>query len=293
MKNNIKKIHRIAFTLIELLVVIAIIGILSGLIVISMSGVTQKATMAKAQVFSNSLRNSLMMNLLSEWKLNGNANDSWGLVGGVLSGFSFDSTDGWRSGTQCASSEGCLQFGGNDYINFGNAISKDEVTVSFWANRTAVGTQGGSYFAKGGYLSSGFATYDDTFTASSSLGVFATIAMSSTLNKWENHTLVIRNSSPYLKHYINGVLDATGYAETPAKFGSIITSSDFLLGYNAIGGVQRYFNGFMDDMRIYNVAMTNYLIKEQYYFGLNELLIKGKINKGEYLSRINSMAKNE
>ena len=45
-----------AFTLIELLVVIAIIGILSGLIVVSMSGVTQKATIAKAQVFSNSLR---------------------------------------------------------------------------------------------------------------------------------------------------------------------------------------------------------------------------------------------
>ena len=47
------KIKQLAFTLIELLVVIAVIGILSGLIVVSMSGVTNKATIAKAQVFSN------------------------------------------------------------------------------------------------------------------------------------------------------------------------------------------------------------------------------------------------
>jgi prepilin-type N-terminal cleavage/methylation domain-containing protein len=54
MNELIKK----AFTLIELLVVIAIIGILSGLIVVSMGGVTQKANIAKAQVFSNSLKNA-------------------------------------------------------------------------------------------------------------------------------------------------------------------------------------------------------------------------------------------
>jgi prepilin-type N-terminal cleavage/methylation domain-containing protein len=57
-----KKTVSIAFTLIELLVVIAIIGILSGLIVVTMNGVTQKANIAKAQVFSNSLRNALMLN---------------------------------------------------------------------------------------------------------------------------------------------------------------------------------------------------------------------------------------
>ncbi|MDD5569203.1 MAG: prepilin-type N-terminal cleavage/methylation domain-containing protein [Candidatus Pacebacteria bacterium] len=44
--------HKIkAFTLIELLVVIAIIGILSGLIIVGMSGATQKATIAKRRLF--------------------------------------------------------------------------------------------------------------------------------------------------------------------------------------------------------------------------------------------------
>jgi len=62
------KLIKRSFALIELLVVIATIGILSGLIVVSMSGVTNKATIAKGQIFSNSLRNSLMANLVSEWK---------------------------------------------------------------------------------------------------------------------------------------------------------------------------------------------------------------------------------
>jgi len=66
--QTMHKIFRQAFTLIELLVVIAIIGILSGLIIVSMNGITNSATVAKAQVFSNSLRNALMMNLVSEWK---------------------------------------------------------------------------------------------------------------------------------------------------------------------------------------------------------------------------------
>jgi prepilin-type N-terminal cleavage/methylation domain-containing protein len=75
-----------AFTLIELLVVIAIIGILSGLIVVTMSGVTAKATIAKGQVFSNSLRNALMLNLAAEYRLDGNANDSWGSNNGTWYG---------------------------------------------------------------------------------------------------------------------------------------------------------------------------------------------------------------
>ena len=64
---GMSKLIKQAFTLIELLVVIAIIGILSGLIVVAMGGVTQKATIAKSQIFSNSLRNSLMLDILAQY----------------------------------------------------------------------------------------------------------------------------------------------------------------------------------------------------------------------------------
>jgi len=58
-----------SFTLIEILVVIVIIGILSAFIIVSMSGVSQKATIAKGQAFANSLKNALMIT----WSLNGNS----------------------------------------------------------------------------------------------------------------------------------------------------------------------------------------------------------------------------
>jgi prepilin-type N-terminal cleavage/methylation domain-containing protein len=137
-----------AFTLIELLVVIAIIGILSGLIVITMSGTTQKATIAKAQVFSNSLRNSLMMNIIGEWKfdelttaIDGTAiQDSWGGVNnGTLdtNSVAADSTDKLRSGTDCISDK-CLYFDAvDDYIDCGsnNLNNIEKVTISAWIKR--------------------------------------------------------------------------------------------------------------------------------------------------------------
>ena len=79
MKSYKKSKFEYAFTLIELLVVIAIIGILSGLIITTMSGATESARIAKLKVYSNSVRNTLGANLVSEWKFdNSNANDSWG-----------------------------------------------------------------------------------------------------------------------------------------------------------------------------------------------------------------------
>jgi prepilin-type N-terminal cleavage/methylation domain-containing protein len=119
------KLLKQAFTLIELLVVIAIIGILSGLIVVAMGGVTEKASIAKSQVFSNSLRNSLMLNLVSEWKFDGvtteraatNADviDSWGSVNnGTIPASPAIPTI--KPESDCVSGS-CLSFDGGDYVS--------------------------------------------------------------------------------------------------------------------------------------------------------------------------------
>jgi len=68
-----------SFTLIELLVVIVIIGILAGVIMISTSSSIDKANIAKLKVFEESVANNLAANMVSRWKLDGNANDSWGV----------------------------------------------------------------------------------------------------------------------------------------------------------------------------------------------------------------------
>ncbi|MFA5431278.1 MAG: type II secretion system protein [Candidatus Paceibacterota bacterium] len=112
------KLLKTAFTLIELLVVIAIIGILSGLIVVSMSGVTEKANIAKSQVFSNSLRNSLMINTVSQYNFNdisdakigtnpvaADIKDSWGSNNGTSVG----GNPIIRGGSDCVTGK-CMEF---------------------------------------------------------------------------------------------------------------------------------------------------------------------------------------
>lgn len=78
MMNQKKK----SFTLIELLVVIVIIGILAGVIMISTSSSIDKANVAKSKVFAESIKNNLLLSLISEWNFEDGAgniiSDSWG-----------------------------------------------------------------------------------------------------------------------------------------------------------------------------------------------------------------------
>ncbi|MFA6374227.1 MAG: prepilin-type N-terminal cleavage/methylation domain-containing protein, partial [Candidatus Paceibacterota bacterium] len=62
-----------SFTLIEILVVIVIVGIISAFIIISMAGISSKANIAKGQTFSNSLKNALMLNMIAQYELDGDA----------------------------------------------------------------------------------------------------------------------------------------------------------------------------------------------------------------------------
>ena len=58
-----------SFTLIEILVTIVIIGILAGVIMISTSSAIDKASISKSKVFSDSVRNSMLLNLIFESSL--------------------------------------------------------------------------------------------------------------------------------------------------------------------------------------------------------------------------------
>ncbi|MDD4662200.1 MAG: prepilin-type N-terminal cleavage/methylation domain-containing protein, partial [Candidatus Pacebacteria bacterium] len=78
-----------SFTLIELLVVIVIIGILAGVIIVSTSSSINKANLAKAQSFSNTVQNELLLNLVSEWSFDNSSNigeDTWGNNDGTVYG---------------------------------------------------------------------------------------------------------------------------------------------------------------------------------------------------------------
>src|SRR3989344_3352365 len=66
------------FTLIELLVVIAVIGLLSGIVLVNLSGTREKASLAKAESFASSLDHSLGAYAVGIWDFDGNAQDRSG-----------------------------------------------------------------------------------------------------------------------------------------------------------------------------------------------------------------------
>jgi len=298
------KIIKQAFTLIELLVVIAIIGILSGLIVVSMSGMTTKATVAKAQVFSNSLRNSLMMNLVSDWTFDGS---------GVSDGSAVNSSylqDTWSqkngsvtvapptvlSGTNCVSGS-CLSFNGSQYVsipydsafNFGT-----QMTAMVWmktnltTEKVVIG-QLDSYSGQRSWLIESYpiskiAVYlsDDGTNNSGHRKYYKTPID----NNW--HLVGFTWNTGVVKVYIDG-LETNLEKAYDDPITTIYPSNNINLLIGACftnGSPSLYFTGQIDGARLYNVAISTSQIREQYYAGLNSLLTSGQINKEEYQNRL-------
>jgi hypothetical protein len=102
-----------------------------------------------------------------------------------------------------------------------------------------------------------------------------------TLNQWQLITVTFNSSGRKL--YVNGVdKTATGGTQT-------ILPPD-VAGVSRIGNraytTDITFDGYIDEVRIYDAAVPTSQIKEYYYLGLNNLLIKGEITKEEYIQRL-------
>jgi len=286
------KLIKQAFTLIELLVVIAIIGILSGLIVVAMGGVTQKATTAKAQIFSNSLRNSLMMNLISEWKFDegsGSATiDSWQNITGTLIGASHLPV--WKTENDCVF-KNCLQFDSSeDYINVTNINISGDYSVEGWVKMGVSAGGANRSLVDFGASVDGYPRLRITYSTTTRPLIYLNSSnyKYGTFNfadgKWHHLYFVITGSAINdilnSKIYIDGKEDT--YYDTSNGSSPVVPTGIAHIGYLS--------NSILDNIRIYDTAISTSQIKEQYYTGLNNLLANGGITSEEYLSRINNIA---
>lgn len=290
---------RLAFTLIELLVVIAIIGILSGLIIVTMSGITQKANVAKSQIFSNSLRNALMLNMVGEWKFDGPTDDEFPATNNdVLETWS-NANNGSipaspaiptvKTGLNCISGH-CLSFDGGDYISHPTISFPDLVPYTYlvWVKWTAAVPS--SYVIPFGEANNSnvyFTASDSKRFCYRAWNQNATIINNSNTaslfdKNWHNVAWTVdslRNATFYIDGVKNG--DSTVIATT-----SRIDYSRFGIGFS--GGAYPWV-GLIDEIRIYNAAIPTSQIKEQYYTSLNNLLRSGVIEKAEYQKRIKEL----
>ena len=270
--------------------VIAIIGILSGLIITTMSGATESARIAKLKVYSNSVRDTLGANLVSEWKFDDSSSlgkDSWGSNAGTLSGATIP-----QISTDCVSGS-CLNFSGDDYVNCGKNDSlniRDAVTISAWVKKTTHVDYAG-VVGKGDVImllddvSSPYSYYFILVDVDSGRG-YANIPNVITLGGW-NHIVATWSKGSAMKVYLNGILAVTGSVMTKQLKDSSADNlfiGSYLSTYN--------FNGSIDDVRIYNAAISGLQIQHNYLAGLNKLLANNGITKQEYNQRIVELNKN-
>ncbi|MDD5555329.1 MAG: LamG domain-containing protein [Candidatus Paceibacterota bacterium] len=292
-----------SFTLIEILVVIVIIGIISAFIIVSMAGVSSKANIAKSQAFANSLRNSLLINLVSEWKFDELSSpvtqgttiqDSWG-GGNNGTVTSNDSNDRLRNDSDCVSGK-CLYFDGGDYVNCGTNSNLEFGTTSFtmaaWFKTPNHGS--GAPIMGKGHIGTTNDKYGMRFIAANRICIdFAdgtnggqcfldhTGSFNVSDNKWHFAVTTINRTTQKILTY----LDTKYVAQADiSSMGSVASALYFGIGaYGGSGG----FQGYVDGIAIYGEALSTSQAQESYYSGLNRLLANSGIEKQEYARRIN------
>ncbi|MFA5249477.1 MAG: LamG-like jellyroll fold domain-containing protein [Candidatus Paceibacterota bacterium] len=284
-----------AFTLIELLVVIAIVGILAGMVTVNMSGATGSATIAKAKTFSSSMRSSLLMNRVSEWRFDdGSGIGATDLVGtntGTLINFNFSGDSNWKT-ADCISG-GCLSFDGiNDHVEAADSEGLNpgsgDFTVEVWFKLNSVGAANYSILynkenlyeasAGGGYFTYAWRPHW-VWDGGTSFPV--------DVGEWYHAVVVYDHAKQYL--YKNGKM-----VYSRSQTGDMETNTNALRigARGAPGAASSFFPGLIDEVRIYNAALTASAVRDQHALGLDKLLAGGQITSQDYQQRIAGLNSN-
>ncbi|MFA5012994.1 MAG: LamG-like jellyroll fold domain-containing protein [Candidatus Paceibacterota bacterium] len=306
MNKIIKK--QLAFTLIELLVVIAIIGILSALIVVGMSSTTQKATIAKAQSFSHSIDNSLLLSRVSEWKLDEpsgtSANDFWnGKTATLVNAPTY--TTGCPQGS-CYTFNGSTQYAwiadDDNYFNFGTQMS-----AFVWVRGTTQASFNGifsQYDRTADFKAWAIGVYSSPFNQ---IQVVLSDDGTANTNHWKNwistsaildgnwhHIGFTWNNGTFIM-YVDGQSASTSSAGALTSNSIYNSNANLAIGCYFGGGspeALRYFTGSIDDVRIYNQAIPTSQIQQNYFAELNKLFAKNQITQLDYQQRLAELSNN-
>ena len=280
------------FTLIELIVVVTIIGILAAVVIVNMSGGTDRAKITKGQAFSAKIGEELAGSLVSEWRFDegtgSTANDAWGANSGTLNNFNWNDSSGWRSGGECVSGK-CLEFDGdNDYVNCGTdagnfAMGNGDHTLEGWMYPTVTVNSYDYIVAIGNSTTgkqSGIGLWEGNvlFLSAYSSPIVKTTYALPTLNQWYHLVMSYNGTTDTASFYINGEWKEDESITLNTTVGKCTIGSNLTPTPN--------WNGLIDEVCIYNSAADLAQIQSNYLAGLQKLLSKGAISQEEYNQRV-------
>jgi prepilin-type N-terminal cleavage/methylation domain-containing protein len=289
-----------SFTLIEILVVIVVIGVLSAFILVGMNSISDSANIGKGQAFSSSLKNSLLLNLVSEWKMDEgtgtSVNDFWsGSNNGTLT--CGGAVACWQT-TNCINGS-CLKFDGDDAITI-NTVSNYNLnaatqTIEAWINLNSWNTSVNTLVRSNGttqdwywvfYGGGGGATtntiYSLIFYTDNSFVDTAYVYPRKliSLGKWY-HAVLNLDSSGIATFYLNGAIADTRSATNFLRWGRFNAPTSTVAV--VIGSA---FLGTIDNVRMYNSSIPTSQVQQNYYSGLNRLFVKNNFSEEEYVKNI-------
>jgi prepilin-type N-terminal cleavage/methylation domain-containing protein len=251
------------FTLIELLVVVSIIGLLSSIVLVSLKSSSNNARIAAGMQFSANIKNGLGDELKGEWRFEDNINDSSGYGNNCSGTSTYVSSASPNLGK-------AISFPGTSSLSCGNNPSIDitggAITIEAWVNKTVVAsgyilskTDGTNrqYSLHWNFSRVYFSIYSGGNTCSMLTSGFNSVPV----GVWKHLAVTFNNGTA--TYYVDGKQTMSFTSPSCISIGTLAGSSLYI-GSNA---TTSYFNGLVDDVRIYARTLKEAEIQQHYVEG--------------------------